>query len=171
MSGVIHTLQNGLQDACEDPIDGLVVQLYSYSGMLVGEDVTANGGLYYFDETNVDTTGISNGNPNTAWSGLEYNSKYYLVYGDGQYNSGTFTIGANSHNVTPTSDANSNGNDNIDSDISATSLTSGSIGSIPNGLPFICINSDAVGCGNHSYDLGLTCCSSPDCYGIQINRN
>ncbi|MBX3014167.1 MAG: hypothetical protein KF832_21780 [Caldilineaceae bacterium] len=41
---------NGLQDDGEAGIDGVIVQLYSADGTLIGETVTANGGHYLFDD-------------------------------------------------------------------------------------------------------------------------
>ena len=165
------TIQNGIQDACEEAIDGLIVQLYDANGVLVGQDVTANGGQYYFNETNVDTTGISGGAPLTGWTGLNYDSKYYLAYGDGQFNSNQFVLNGESYTVSPNTDVNGNANDNVDSDVSATALSPGGVGSLPAGLPFLCINSDKVGCGNHRYDLGLNCCPVSQCFEITVIRN
>jgi len=167
------TIPNGIQDACEVHVDGVIVQLYDESGLLIGQDLTANGGQYFFNESNVDSTGITDPTtPVTAWSGLDYNSKYYIVYGDGQFNaSNQLVVNGDLYYVSPDVDINANANDNIDSDVDPTTLTSGSLGSIPNGLPFICITTDPTGCGNHRYDMGLTCCTSPNCFGIQINND
>ena len=52
------SIQNGIQDACERGISDLIVQLYDSNGVLVGQDTTVNG-QYYFNEYNVDTTGIT----------------------------------------------------------------------------------------------------------------
>lgn len=165
------TIQNGIQDPCEEAIDGVTVQLYDENGLLVGQDVTSNGGQYFFNESNVDTTGINTpGSPATGWSGLNYDQKYYVVYGDGQFTGGQLNVAGETYTISNITDVNGNANDNIDNDVSATVLTSGSTGSIPDGLPFICITSDKIGCGNHSYDLGLNCCTQPNCYGIQISR-
>ncbi|MGB0840472.1 MAG: hypothetical protein ACPGXL_10040, partial [Chitinophagales bacterium] len=59
--------------------------------------------------------------------------------------------------ITATVDAGSN--ERIDSDVDGSSLTAGSLGSRPDGLPFVAFTTDAQGCGNHQYDLGVTCSS------------
>ena len=128
---------------------------------MVGQDTTSNGGQYYFNQYNVDTTGITVAagvaTPNTAWSGMDYSTQYFIVFGDGQFATDEFTIGGEMYGITPT--ANAGSNDNIDSDVNGSSLTSGSLGSRPDGLPFIDMMTSATGCGDHKYDLGVTCSS------------
>jgi len=92
---------------------------------------------------------------------MDFTTKYYLVFGNGQYNTtdGQFTIGSDIYTGITTADVNSNGNDNIDSDVDGSSLTT-TLGSMPANLPVICITTDSVGCGNHRYDMGILCASS-----------
>ena len=45
---------NGIQDAGELGIDGVAVDLYQ-DGVLIGSTITANGGQYYFNNSNVHT--------------------------------------------------------------------------------------------------------------------
>ncbi len=152
------TNENGLQDACESGVDGMTVQLYDASGSLVGQTTTANGGQYYFNNTNVDTTGVNpDGSAMTAYTGMNYNSEYFIVFGDSQFAAGEFTVGTETYTSITTVDVNSNGNENIDSDVDGGNLTSGSLGARPDGLPYIAITSDAQGCGNHRYDMGVIC--------------
>ncbi|MEM6317577.1 MAG: SdrD B-like domain-containing protein [Bacteroidota bacterium] len=153
------SIQNGIQDACERGISNLIVQLYDQNGNLVGQDTTVNG-QYYFNQYNVDTTGITvdgNGNatPNTAWSGMSYSTQYFIVFGGGQFGGTEFTVGSEMYGIT--SMVNVGTNDNIDSDVDGSVLTSGSLGARPNGLPFIDMTTSATGCGDHKYDMGLTC--------------
>jgi len=165
------SIQNGIQDPCEKEIVGLNVQLYDVAGTLVGETVTDANGNYYFNESNVDTTGINGaGSPLTGWSGINYDKKYYLVFGNGQFANNTFTLGADTYNGVTTNDVNGNGDDNIDSDVDGSVLTP-ALGAMPAGLPQICITSDRIGCGNHRYDLGLLCCPQETCFDITISRN
>ncbi|MFK7932678.1 MAG: hypothetical protein AB8G22_04160 [Saprospiraceae bacterium] len=56
-----------------------------------------------------------------------------------------------------TSMVNAGSNDNIDADVDGTNLTTGNLGARPDGLPFIDLTTAATGCGDHKYDLGLTC--------------
>ncbi len=152
------SLGNGIQDACESGIDDIIVQLYDQNGLLVGQDTTILGN-YYFNQKNVDTTGISiDGSglatPTTAWSGVSYSAQYFIVFGGGQFNTNEFTVGSGSYGIT--SFVNAGSNNKIDSDVDRSNLTTGSLGARPDGLPFIDITTEATGSGDHKYDLGLT---------------
>ena len=154
------SLENGIQDACERGIDDIIVQLYDRNGLLVGQDTTVNG-QYYFNENNVDTVGITvNGSgiasPSpTGFTGMSYATQYFIVFGGGQFATDEFTVGGETYGIT--SMVNAGSNDNIDSDVDGGSLTTGSLGARPDGLPFIDMTTSAIGCGDHKYDLGLTC--------------
>lgn len=153
------SIENGIQDACESGIDNMIVQLYNTDGDLIGQDTTVNGN-YYFNQDNVDTTGITvNGSgvatPNTAWSGMDYATQYFIVFGNGQYSGGTFIVGSETYSGI-TSMANAGTNDNIDSDVDGSNLTTAN-NEISAGLPFIDMTTEATGCGNHQYDMGVTC--------------
>jgi len=166
------SLQNGIQDACERGISDIVVQLYDRNGALVGQDTTVNG-QYYFNQNNVDTTGITvDGSgvatPVTAWSGMSYATQYFVVFGRGQFDTDEFTVGSETYGIT--SMANAGANDNIDSDVDGSSLTSGSLGSRPDGLPFIDMTTSATGCGDHKYDLGVTCFSCSEINQLITDR-
>lgn len=153
------SIENGIQDACERGLDDIIVQLYNKDGDLVGQDTTVNG-QYYFNQFNVDTTGITVitgvASPNNGWSGLDYNTQYFIVFGDGgQFVTDEFSVGGETYGITLIVNAGSN--DNIDSDVDGTSLTSGSLGARPDGLPFIDLTTSSTGCGDHKYDLGIRC--------------
>jgi len=167
------SLQNGIQDACERGIDGITVELYDDAGILVGVTTTANGGQYYFNQNNVDTLGVNaNGSPSLAYTGMNYSSEYFIVFGNSQFAGGAFTVGSETYNgVTPVNDVNGNANDNVDSDVNANNLTSGSLGSRPDGLHFIAMTTDATGCGDHKFDMGLNCCATPDAPVIAVTDN
>jgi len=156
------SIQNGIQDACERGVVDMIVQLYNDNGLLIGQDTTLSNGQYYFNFNNVDTTGITidasgNAIPNTLWSNLAIDTKYYLVFGNGQFNTSSqaFVIGNEIYNGMTTFDANSNSNDNIDSDVGGNNLSI-ALGAIPAGLPQICITTDST-CVFHDYDLGVVC--------------
>jgi len=153
------SILNGIQDACERPIDGVSVKLYDRNGALVGYDITDDG-YYYFDQNNVDTTGITiNGGgtaiPNTVFAGLSYSTDYFVVFGDGQFAADQFMIGAEALGISPLVDFAAN--DEIDSDIDYTALTTGSLGARPDGLPFVAVYTNPTGSGDHKYDMGVTC--------------
>ncbi|MEM1216412.1 MAG: SdrD B-like domain-containing protein, partial [Bacteroidota bacterium] len=144
---------NGLQEAGEDGIDGITIQLYDSNDVLVGVTTTANSGQYYFNETNVDVSGVSadGSTPNSGtFTGMAYNTDYTIVFGDGQFSGGMFTTSMGDFGITPTVDANGNADDNIDSDVAPGSLNA-------NNLPFLAITTGSVGCAVHTYDLGLNC--------------
>ena len=150
---------DGIQDACERGIDDIIVQLYDRTGVLVAQDTTVNG-QYYFNQYNVDTTGITVdgsgiASPVTAWSGMSYSTQYFIVFGGGQFSTDEFTVGSDTYGIT--SMVNAGNNDNIDSDVDGSSLTAGSLGARPDGLPFIDMTTSATGCGDHKYDLGVIC--------------
>jgi len=155
------SIENGIQDACEKGVNDLIVQLYSAAGILVGQDTTVNGN-YYFNQKNVDTIGIEVdglgvANPSTNWSGLNYNSKYYLVFANGQYDhDDLFIIDSEYYSGVTMANVNGDSNDKIDSDADGGNLST-AMGTMPANLPFICINTASTGCGDHQYDLGLTC--------------
>jgi len=157
------SLENGIQDACERGISDMIVQLYDRNGRLVGQDTT-NNGQYQFNQYNVDTLGITVlagvASPTTAWSGMSYATQYFVVFGSGQFATDEFTVGSNTYGITSITNAGTN--DNIDSDVDGTSLTSGSLDARPDGLPFIDMTTSAAGCGDHKYDMGLSCLASID---------
>jgi hypothetical protein len=61
------TDSDGIQDANEAGIDGVTVQLYE-GATLVGSTTTANGGQWFFNNTNVNQNGATEVKPNTAYT-------------------------------------------------------------------------------------------------------
>ncbi len=155
------SIENGIQDACERGINNILVSLYDRNGLLVGQDTSSNSGQYYFNQNNVDTTGINLDGSGIAtpvsgnFTGMSYNTQYFIVFGGGQFATDEFTVGSNTYGIT--SMANIGSNDNIDSDVDGSNLTTGGLGARPDGLPFIDLTTSATGCGDHKYDLGVTC--------------
>ncbi|MEL7021702.1 MAG: SdrD B-like domain-containing protein, partial [Bacteroidota bacterium] len=154
------SIQNGIQDACERGVDSLIVRLYDRNNNLVGQDTTVNGN-YYFNLSNVDTTGITidaNGiaTPTTGWTGLSHNTDYQIVFGFGQYQNsdGTFQVGSQVYPGFTT--FNAGDNDELDSDVEGTTFFTFS-GGKPRFYPEINMRTAATGCGDHRYDLGLLC--------------
>ncbi len=152
------SLENGIQDACERGIAGINVSLYDRNGALVGVTETSASGNYVFNQTNVDTTGVNtDGSAMNSFTGMSYSTQYFIVFGNTQFTTGEFTVGGDMYGIT--SVVNAGSNDNIDSDVDGSSLTAGSLGARPDGLPFIDMTTNAQGCGDHKYDLGVTCAS------------
>jgi hypothetical protein len=61
------TDSDGIQDAGEAGIDGVTVEIYQGT-TLVGTTTTANGGQWYFNDTNVNQNGATALLPNTAYT-------------------------------------------------------------------------------------------------------
>ncbi len=166
------TIENGIQDATEESIDGLLVQLYDRNGVLVGQTNTVNGN-YLFNQTNVDTTGINaNGTPMNSFTGLSKSTQYFLVYGNGQFLSGEFTVGTETYYGVTT--VNAGVSDQVDSDVDG-SVLSTALNQMPSGLPFHSFETPRLGCSNHKFDLGLICIPpcppSQICMPISITKN
>lgn len=161
----LDSITNGIQDPTERKLDGVIVQLYDINGVLIGQDTTSDGGQYYFNQMNVDPNGITvdaNGDavPSIGYTGLDYDTDYFIVFGDTQFASNEVSLGTEDLQITPL--ANMGANDNIDSDIDADALTSGALGAIPDGLPFIAMTTQAVGGGDYTYDAGFRTCVLPN---------
>ncbi|MEM1326751.1 MAG: SdrD B-like domain-containing protein [Bacteroidota bacterium] len=157
--------RDGLQDGCEPGIEGLIVQLYDRNGNLVAQDTTDENGQYYFNPSNVDTTGINvdgagMSTPNNGmFTGISPETDYFVVFGDGQTTDGQPTLEGQIYDftVTDATDPNSDLDDEIDSDANGNDLTSDADepAGIPDGLGFIPVTSPPAGNVNHSLDVGL----------------
>ncbi|MEM1324942.1 MAG: SdrD B-like domain-containing protein [Bacteroidota bacterium] len=146
--------EDGVQDACEDPITNLIVKLYDDAGLLIGQDTTDMDGEYYFDITNVDTTGITvNGagvaTPTTGFNGLNEGEKYFIVFMGDSYDDATDQITANGvmYGLTTTDSGEGENPDQNDSDVSE--MTVPNVGDMPV-IMFVADSTD------HTLDAGLT---------------
>jgi hypothetical protein len=148
---------NGIQDPTEAGLSAVDVRLYSRTGTLVGLTTTSSTGEYYFNTSNVDTTGVnsSTGAANTAYTGMSANTRYYVVIGK----SGTFspankvlTIASVGYTLTL---PNNGQGANADANDSDASLASG-VNAAFNGYPYISVLTGALGSVNHTYDFGFT---------------
>jgi len=176
--------ENGIQDACELGVEGVNVHLYNTQGILIGITSTNNAGYYYFNQNNVDTSGVQmDGSPMSGtYSNLAYNTDYYLVFGTTQFNNDTLAINASQYLISDINDVAANTMNAVDSDVSASNLSTGLTG-ISDGLPYIALTTSAKGCGEHNYDMALTClttCTAPSadfniqlptCTGTNANNN
>ena len=142
------TDKDGIQDADENGIDGITVDLYKGTTK-VGTTITANSGQYYFTTANVNLNGATGILPNTA---------YEIRIATAQ--------GPLSNLVLTTTDTNTNGSDMIDND--------GTISGINTIKAF---TTGSAGENNHAYDFGfkLPSCeinlatSVSDCYDSNGN--
>jgi len=151
------SIPNGIQDAFEVGLNGITVQLYDSLGTLIGVTSTSNGGQYFFNQENTDTTGVDgSGTANSGtFTGMNFDTPYFIVFGESQFIGNKFVLGGEEYGIT-TANINGNTNDNIDSDVNGNALTVGLVG-IPNDLPYISMRTDEQGCANHTFDLGLIC--------------
>ncbi|MBX7108056.1 MAG: T9SS type A sorting domain-containing protein [Chitinophagales bacterium] len=75
--------RNGIQDANESGISGVVVQLYASNGTTqLGSATTSSTGNYYFTNANVNMNGASGLTPNTAYV-IKISSSQYNGSGSG----------------------------------------------------------------------------------------
>lgn len=81
---------DGVQDACEPPLDSVKLSLYKPNGLLIGQTITDAFGNYSFNENNVDTLGLLNDN---VWTGLSANANYIVVVGNVSNNGVVFANG------------------------------------------------------------------------------
>ncbi len=147
---------DGIQDPSESPIPNVQIRLYSRTGTLVGVTTTNTQGEYYFNTSNVDTTGVSvTGVPTTGLTGMSLNTRYYVVIGkDGSFTTtnNVLTIATNKYVLTNANTGQGALPDNNDSDAS---LASG-INAAFNGFPYINIVTGNAGESNHTFDFGFT---------------
>ncbi len=133
---------NGIQDAGEEGISGITVNLYNPSGVKIADTQTDSNGHYYFDMED----------------GLDYESTFTIALDAAQYdeNDGlaSFSTGTVTYSVITGTDQGSSSNQNsIDSDAV---IGGSSISTLENnGLPYIQFNTGTYGQNNHKYDIGI----------------
>ncbi len=141
---------DGIQQACEKGLDGVTIKLYDDAGTLVGVDVTADGGQYYFDPSNVDVTGVNpDGTAMTGFTGLTEGEKYFIVIMGDAYDDTTdeLTVGTLTYALTGNDTGEGSNPDLNDSD--ATEMTvPGGVGDMPV-IMFVAEETD------HTFDVGL----------------
>jgi len=132
---------NGLQDAGEEGIEGVTLNLYDSECNLVGTTVTNENGIYAFNDNNVDN------DQNGTFDGAYINTTYYVELDNNIYdeNTGLYTVDNNEFTIC-TSDVGSNVDDLIDCDAqyNASSCLE---------TAFIEVNTAET---NHSFDIALT---------------
>ena len=143
----IDTNGDGVQDPCEDPVEGLIVKLYSKSdtgdAVLAATTTTSSDGEYYFSKEDAMAQSWTNG-----FTQVEKDSSYYIVFCGDNYDSAQNLLDANGETYILTlADAGSGSNSNFnDSDGSEQTLSG--VGE----FIAICITANSV---DHTLDLGL----------------
>ncbi len=131
---------NGLQDAGEEGLEGISLNLYDSECNLVGTTVTNEDGNYAFNDSNVDN------NQNGTFDGVYTNTTYYIELDNTIFdeNTGLYTF-ENIEYTICTADSGDNTDDMIDCDAQydASSCLQSS---------FIEVNTTET---NHSFDLAL----------------
>jgi hypothetical protein len=157
---------NGIQDPTETGLANIKVQLLDRNGNLIGVTTTNAQGEYYFNTANVDTTGVNptGTTPTTAWSGLSYNTQYYIVLGNGGTNpfaSGVLTIGSNYYSLSNANTGEGSNTDINDNDAIVASGFTGTLGTNLNGFPYISVVSGNAGEASHTYDFSFKTAPPP----------
>lgn len=143
---------DGIQNACEPPIDSVIVQLYNEQGILVGLDTTDSNGQYYFNDAVI--------NQYTAQSdmALSPNATYYInLLGtiNSMFANNILATNGTELQLSKTAAVLSGHHDSnlIDSDGRLGSISS-PISAI-DGLPFIEITTDTINPIIHHLDFGF----------------
>ena len=141
------TNEDGIQDAGESAISGVTVELYDATGTLLASTMTDADGHYAFSQD-----GAANQTWVNANDGVEANTTYYVVLGNGETTSGIMTIGGNNYEPTAVNnDASANGTiRDSDGEIIASSPANAF-----DNLAAAQITTGDIGYGNHSLDFGF----------------
>ena len=143
---------NGLQDACEIPLDSVIINLYNAQGDLVAIDTTDSNGAYYFNESNI--TAYTLQGDTTLYTDSTY---YIVVMGaiDSVFTSEVLTITEQEYQLTGADSLliGHTDSDLIDSDgMIGNEL---SVVAFVDGLPFQTVVVGSAGTVDHSHDFGF----------------
>lgn len=141
---------NGLQSACEPPIENVILTLYNAACEIVAIDTTDANGQYYFNDTKLAEYVAQS---DTA---IAANSTYHIVItgangGAWTTADSTLTIGLNKYSLTSSKQGN---DDELDSDGTIGTAAS-ACNSVSDGFVFATVNTADAGCMNHNYDFGF----------------
>lgn len=142
---------NGVQDACEQPLPNLTVNLFDGTGTLLAEAVTDSRGHYHFTKHGTD------GENWLLETQVLPEHDYYLVFGNrDNLSDGGFLI-FNGKAYLPTLGQNGQGLHPFmnDSNPSPNNLSDGMPGDIYDGLPYIKYTTGEAGWANQSLDAGF----------------
>lgn len=144
---------DGIQDPCEPPVENVVVKLYDENGNLLAATQTDADGYYGFSGPDFD-------GPEVQWEAGADNiapqTKYNLVFGMGQYNTGEdiLQLGDIGYVLTQNDQGSGDNQDMVDSDAGQNDRTAAQ-GDIMEGFPFIMVMTGDDGVVNHNQDVGL----------------
>jgi uncharacterized repeat protein (TIGR01451 family) len=143
-------VKNGVQDACEQGIEDLLISLYDAQGALLAYTYSDADGHYAFsksDATNENWIAEGQVMPNTT---------YYIVFGNDNENpDNTFIIG-NNKPLSATSFQTGQGNSPFMNDSDLPGVVSDNMpGVIPDGLPYITYTTADGGTVNNTLDAGF----------------
>ncbi len=143
---------NGIQDADEDVISGLIINLVNDDCQVVGTTISNSSGQYFFNNSNVDS------NLDGSFDGLRSDVTYTIVVHDSQFliNENRVRVGTDQFEICSTNFGTGVQADENDSDLSLLSSCNGNI--VTPQMDVVVSDADPV---NHSYDIGLCPVSLP----------
>lgn len=133
--------EDGIQDPCEPPIEGLPVYLYDMNGTQLATTSTQEDGTYYFTEPG------TNGEVWLSAEGVQRNTMYYIGFGD----STVLILNDSLYGIT---NHNLGSGVNPDQNDSDPSLQPGLSGELAK-RPVVKITTNQQGGANHSIDAGF----------------
>lgn len=138
--------KNGKQDAGENGVAGVVIDLYNEACEVIGTTTTDDLGYYVFNNTNVDE------NNDGTFDRVSPYTKYYVALSSTQFNTTTssISVGGDNYLLTAAHDGYSSFPDASDSD----AVISTSCAAL-NGLAVVELTTEELGNNNHTFDIGL----------------
>jgi hypothetical protein len=122
---------DGVQDADEDGINGVVLGLFK-NNIKIGETISNNDGNWYFDSTNVILNGTLGIEPNTDYE-IRLDSNAFFIHGSGILTNYYLTFtGKNGQGISGASDNDAT----YDNGLITIKLTTGELGYTNNNLDF-----------------------------------
>jgi SdrD B-like domain/Ig-like domain CHU_C associated len=148
----IDTDKDGVQDANEKSLPGVVVNLYDkVTGALIASTTTNADGEYYFNTT-------------TNAPGMAQITDYTLVYGVGQFNNNQLTLGGKTYYLSPGQTGQGISPQLNDSNPLFNNLSVAN-GAMPAGLPQTSVTTGFFGYVNHTLDAGFVVCPKLELLG------
>ncbi|MGB0929150.1 MAG: SdrD B-like domain-containing protein [Chitinophagales bacterium] len=159
---------DGIQGACESPIEDVILTLYNSTCEIVAIDTTDTNGNYAFNETKLTEY--------TAQTDtvLASNTTYYIVIsgavgGNWSTTNNELTIGSNQYDITKTKEG---AKEQIDSDGELGTVAS-ACSSLTEDYIFATLTTGNAGEVDHSFDFGLKLfvCPTDKCGRVDVTRD
>ena len=136
--------KDGVQDACEPPLDNVNVTLYDKQGNEITSTTTDSDGFWQFDTDD----------------GLLPTTDYIVAFGTGQSTGGGITVDGETYVPTlqdtgQDTDGDMNTTADRDKNDSDIAIADNSLPAVVQGLPVICLTTGDLGQNNNCYDAGL----------------